>query len=369
MTRSLLILMVLASTANADGFGYRGPCDDVETCEVACANDAASCTWGGHYLLRSGLTVPDNRARAGKFYEQGCAKGDAEGCWRAGLLADPGFGDGKNDRRKARAFYDKACSKKLVRACYSLAKLDGASGDEKARKQADADYERGLAVETAACQRKDAAACERAITLARTSMSKPDDKRLAKLQDLACVARTGSPCPPPPPPPKCDDAQIANAAQKAANEANDRRYADALAKQSMQPIQLVEQRFQVDPYTRRAQKQPWRFDSVVDITTPDGRQVKAVVGATTESYAAQRPGDFARSGDNIYAITRVPNVLSRKSFMQCGHPPNCPGGARPPVMSTTYELPAGTTFAGRIKVSYDEDQVSFSYTAQCPALP
>ncbi len=342
MTRVVVMLLAIASTAYADGLPYgNGPCDDVDACEQACAKDATACTWGGHLALRSGLDVPEHRARASKLYLRACAKGDAQGCWRAGLLADP---------HDARRLFDIACSRKLVRACFSLAKLDGG-------KLAAADYERAVAIETAACRNKDALACDRALSIVAVTLGKRDDKRVAKLTELGCIARTGAPCPPPP---KCDDASLVQQAQQAATAATDRSYADALAAQNLQAVALPMKTFgRVEVRTG----QRWALDQVVDVGTQ-----RVIVGFDTWSTCSTARNEYAQRADQIFRIVRAPRVVSTRTFAVCGCGPMC-GGAAPARLSTAYVLPPGTTFAGTITIAYDAQLVQLQHTMQCAPPP
>ena len=162
MARSLLLLIALVATARADGSQF-GSAED--------------------------------RRRAAAAYEKSCAKGDGEACLRAGLLA----GD---DAKHARPFFDRACAKQVVNGCFALAKLDGAVGDEKAKRASTAALERAVAILGARCAKKDAAACDRAASTYATLFDPPDPKRAEAMRDRACHVRTGAACAPPPPPPQ-----------------------------------------------------------------------------------------------------------------------------------------------------------------------
>lgn len=372
MRFTLLILIAMAGTALADGAPYgKAPCDDVEACEAACAHDAAACTWGGHLLLRSGLGNHTERAAA--LFARACAKGSAEGCWRAGRLADPTNRRGTADRGKARAYYERACARRLVRGCLSLAQLEGAPGDAPARRASDAAIRRAIAIDAAACARKDAAACDEAARLSAIQLTRPDPRRAAIYRDRACRIRRGVPCDQPTAAERtCQaDATRATAADRAATAANERRYQDALAREHIRPVQLVVHTW-APRDADRALLRSWRLDAVVELPLGDGRTVRVIAGPDTTTSSCHGPApEYVQRGIQIFRVLRKPHTISDQAFTVCGCYPYRCGGARPAVRRAGYELPPGTTFGGTIAIAYDVDIVTIAYapTRRCPGPP
>src|SRR5439155_24120681 len=116
MTRSLWIVIALATAAHADGSRGKGPCADADACEAACNRGTMkACTWGGNLLIQSGLDANKDRAR--RLFDNACNKGDGDACWRAGFTVDPGEGAALDLRAKARVYYDRGCTRGSASSC------------------------------------------------------------------------------------------------------------------------------------------------------------------------------------------------------------------------------------------------------------
>src|SRR4030095_12512700 len=99
--RYLLVLVVLARVAHADGWPNSGPCEDVEKCEAACKKGkAGSCSWGGVLALQSAVD-DEMKARGLALFDKACAKGDTEACWFAARRSA--------DEAQAQKYLEQAC--------------------------------------------------------------------------------------------------------------------------------------------------------------------------------------------------------------------------------------------------------------------
>lgn len=144
LTKTLLIVLALASVAHADSFPATGPCTDAEACEAACAkNKKGTCYWGGVLLVQSAVD-PTIQPRALKLFDRACAQGDADACWQSAVIVWSQDSSANGDGTKPRAAFQKACTKNHARACLTLGQIAGAATDAKSQKLAATSNAKGV---------------------------------------------------------------------------------------------------------------------------------------------------------------------------------------------------------------------------------
>jgi TPR repeat protein len=135
--KSLLILLVMIGTAYGDKFPASGPCEDIESCEAACAkNKKGTCYFGGVLVLQT--AAEDRWPHAQKLFERACVKGgDGEACFQAArAVENVEWEELKKAGPKSLAAYKRACGKNHARGCFSYASVLKAAGDDKSKKLA-----------------------------------------------------------------------------------------------------------------------------------------------------------------------------------------------------------------------------------------
>jgi hypothetical protein len=157
------------------------------------------------------------------------------------------------------------------------------------------------------------------------------------------------------------DAHAADEQAAKANAANDKRYAEALAKQKLAPLQLALHK------ANPAEQLP---DPRKADTTAAAGALRLVVETSIADCVPFAP-PFARRGDKIYRVQRAPQVRSTKLFTVCGcrGGTHCGGQPKPTYALGYFELPAGTDFAGVLDIAYDADDVEVRGQSPCPPPP
>ena len=181
--KSLLLLLAMLGTAYADTFPSSGPCDDVETCEKACAkNQKGTCYYAGVLVLQ---TVKEERwERAQKLFERACLKGDADACYQAAVAVDNiEYKELKKSGPKALAAYKRACGKNHARACFSYASVLNAAGDDKSKALAATTEAKGNKLLAQRCLKNNVV---KACTWAFYTFEDKDPKLADKLRAHGC---------------------------------------------------------------------------------------------------------------------------------------------------------------------------------------
>jgi hypothetical protein len=161
----------------------------------------------------------------------------------------------------------------------------------------------------------------------------------------------------------CTPQDKADAIEAATNRSNEARFARTLAARKLKPVALKEHRL---------------ASGVANDKTPDGYTVDRVmtladggaqVTVVIETMGA--PPDFVRQGAKIFRAVRTSKVGKKIEGMYCGCPvPHFTGGgaAVPRAQPTSYELPAGTTWAGTVAVEHVYDWAVFYTDEKCPMI-
>lgn len=161
--------------------------------EQACRDgDAEACTRVGEILAfgRELPTILDdpNPAAAVPLFERACSAGNGRGCARLAALHEHGQGAPKSPATAA-ALYGKACDAGYVGGCAGLARMhERGEGVVRDASRAKTLYDRAVALEIAACDRRDGEACRRLSAIYRQGAFglQKDPARARMFQSRAC---------------------------------------------------------------------------------------------------------------------------------------------------------------------------------------
>lgn len=116
MIRLLLGLLLAGLASQTQAFGDRTAGEYLESCEKG---EDADCNTIGH-MLRYGIDVPKDEARARKLFAASCKRQSARGCYNLGSVYEGGAGVAV-DLAAAAKLFEKSCGQGEITACANLA--------------------------------------------------------------------------------------------------------------------------------------------------------------------------------------------------------------------------------------------------------
>jgi hypothetical protein len=126
-----------------------------------------------------------------------CTKGNADACYVAGTMANPGEGSDAG-RAKSIGYFDRACKRKLTRGCTALGGIYRETGDARDARRATTAYKKAAKYFERGCKKKRADDCTGLSGLYAAGLGvKKNADKAEHYRQRACQLTTGRDCPPP----------------------------------------------------------------------------------------------------------------------------------------------------------------------------
>ena len=176
----------------------QGAAPSPQVLESQCAAGVGEACYGYGMLYEAGKQVPEDRAKAARYYDMACDKGSAHGCFELSILYANGTGVPQS-WPKAHAYDERACDGGMALACDEAGYDYAASGRGVAHDVAKAQgfYQRAAVIWSRECTQGDADSCRHASMLLKRSdpaQARAQAERAALLWQAACEAGSAGAC-------------------------------------------------------------------------------------------------------------------------------------------------------------------------------